>query len=187
MLEDALRPILGFPFCEICTLEDARNHIEIPCCSYLSGNSCKDCNRLYPMGTFLEESGCDVSARNLEGATRLYVSSREGHVDIVEMLLDAGASPTACTNNERYPLHAAVMSGHAEVVRTIVKKYPKRDGGWSICADLLEVADKSGTTLWHQAAHSNQHQIVTFMRSEMCRADARSAHMLLLDASSSRA
>lgn len=82
-----------------------------------------------------------VADTNKENATALYLAAREGHVEVCQMLLSAGADPNAATITDRVPLHCAVMNGHVGVIETLLAKGARFD-----------VSDKSGTTLWHEAA-----------------------------------
>ena len=62
--------------------------------------------------------GANIEAAMNQGATSLYVASREGHLDVVRELLARGANANAAFNTGTMPLILASWRGHAEIVGT---------------------------------------------------------------------
>jgi len=48
------------------------------------------------------------------------IASEKGHIDVVRMLLDAGANVNACNDCRRTALMVASKNGHAEMVRMLL-------------------------------------------------------------------
>jgi ankyrin repeat protein len=57
---------------------------------------------------------------NDNGETPLYVASQNGHVEVVRLLIDAGALISQANNNGVTPLSVASAIGHVEVVRLLI-------------------------------------------------------------------
>ncbi len=65
----------------------------------------------------------DVNTRNELGETALDMAARNGKLEAVELLLDAGADPTALSKrNGETPLHTAVYNRHIDVVRLLLSR-----------------------------------------------------------------
>lgn len=56
-----------------------------------------------------------------DGLAALYVAAQCGHVEIVQMLLQAGARVRATKSNGSTALHIAAAKGHLAVVSTLVQ------------------------------------------------------------------
>ncbi|MEJ2111162.1 MAG: ankyrin repeat domain-containing protein [Acidobacteriota bacterium] len=54
-------------------------------------------------------------------ATALHTASRNGHTEIVKLLLEAGANVDATGNDDVTALHAASQNGHAEIVELLLE------------------------------------------------------------------
>ncbi|GMH36922.1 hypothetical protein BSKO_04795 [Bryopsis sp. KO-2023] len=66
--------------------------------------------------------GADVSSTHLDRKfTPLHAAAEEGHVDVVEILLEAGAEIDAQNRAGGAALHSAVQKDHLEVVKVLVK------------------------------------------------------------------
>ena len=86
--------------------------------------------------------GADVSATNREKNTPLHLAARGGHSQVVAFLVrEAHADVHARNHNDRTPLLAAVQSGDVATVEILLQAHA------SAC-----VKDKSGGTVWHEAA-----------------------------------
>ena len=75
---------------------------------------------------YLIEKGADITryANNEdgEGEPALYFAAHDGYVDIVKVLLDAGAEPDSCGDHGVTPLHTAAMQRHIEVVQLLLNR-----------------------------------------------------------------
>lgn len=71
------------------------------------------------------ERGADpdgVKPRRLGGTPVLFVAAQGGDLDVVRVLLDAGAAADAVSGFEWTPLRAAVNEGHADVVALLLER-----------------------------------------------------------------
>src|SRR5437660_429169 len=102
----------------------------------------EDTTRLLPLA--------DAPARHIA----LALAAQHGHPEVVRLLLDAGEDPNRY-NPEGYhghstPLHQAICSGHADVVRLLVERGARLDIrdtiyqgtplGWAIHCEKPEIA-----------------------------------------------
>ena len=70
----------------------------------------------------LQKKGVDVNERDKEGFTPLYEASKNGHPEIVKLLLEAGVDMNkACTTDDFTPLYIASKDGHSEVVKLLLE------------------------------------------------------------------
>ena len=58
---------------------------------------------------------------NMEGDSALHIACSQGHVNIVNMLLDNGASLAICNTHGLTCLEVAVRTGNSEVAMALVK------------------------------------------------------------------
>jgi ankyrin repeat protein len=93
-------------------------------------------------------SAVDQSDEN--DRTPLYVSSREGHEAVVELLLSAGATVDKARDTGMTPLYAACFSGHLAVVRRLLAA----GAGPSSQSD-------HGITPLHVASHNGHKEVMT--------------------------
>lgn len=68
----------------------------------------------------LINAGTNINEANIYGCTPLYMAARNGHLDIVKLLLSKGASHISCSDNE-YPIDKATEHGHLNIVKVLVK------------------------------------------------------------------
>jgi uncharacterized protein len=69
----------------------------------------------------LIEGGADVNASQGDGMTALHWAAENGHVEMVETLLFAGAFPNSATRNGAYtPLHLGAKAGRAGSVEALL-------------------------------------------------------------------
>jgi len=78
---------------------------------------------------FLLKNGAEVktAARNAQKVTALHGAVARRDVDIVKMLLDAGADPNARQERGFAPLHDAAANGHAALVELLLKHGARAD------------------------------------------------------------
>lgn len=58
--------------------------------------------------------GVDMNCQACDGATPLYEASKNGHKEVVELLLSHKADVNRATKSGLLPLHIAVQKGHFE-------------------------------------------------------------------------
>ena len=69
--------------------------------------------------------GADVNAKERRGQTALMWAAAEGHAEVVELLLKAGADfRTPLPDSGFTPLFFAVREGRTDVVRALLKAAP---------------------------------------------------------------
>ena len=66
--------------------------------------------------------GVDVNKAidNEDGATPLCIASQNGHLEIVKVLIAAGADVNQATKNGCTPLYVASLYGHLEVIKVLI-------------------------------------------------------------------
>lgn len=71
-----------------------------------------------------------LSAQTKTGATPLYLACQEGHLEIIQYLVqDCGADPHARAHDGMTPLHAAAQMGHNTVIVWLVSaRWAQRSG-----------------------------------------------------------
>ena len=77
----------------------------------------------------LEEESIEIDKKNLYGQTALFGACDGGHVNVVRMLLDAGADMSLEDDDGWTALHAACFEGHDDVSKMLAleKKVPMLD------------------------------------------------------------
>jgi len=70
----------------------------------------------------LLENKAEVNARLTNtGATALYAAAKNGHLEVVKLLVDHKADVNAsCTDDGTTPLHAAAQTGRLDVVKLLL-------------------------------------------------------------------
>ena len=95
--------------------------------------------------TLLIESGADVNKPEpCQGITALHVTAKEGHVQVMELLITKGARVDVRSNDGRTPLYLTIFDGHKEAAIYLL------DHG----ADINAVKNNGFTPLMI-AAHQN--------------------------------
>lgn len=93
----------------------------------------------------LLEDGADPNLAQGDGLTALHLAAREGHLEVVAILINAGAETSATTRIGDYtPLHLAGGAGHADVVGALL----------GAGANPGAVTTASGVTPLHLAAEA---------------------------------
>lgn len=108
------------------------------------------------------QQGDDVDAVGIRGLTPLIVASHEGHLEVVRLLISAGANVNECTNHWGSALHHGSSGGHLPVVRELVQSG----------ADL-ELVSRYGDTPVIGAAHFGRIDVVEFLRDAGADMNAR--------------
>jgi uncharacterized protein len=95
----------------------------------------------------LLKQGADVNQSQGDGMTALHWAATSGNMEIVEMLLYAGANVRATTRLGGYtPLHVASQAGGAAVIDALAKAGADVDAATSTGATPLMLAATSGST-----------------------------------------
>lgn len=74
-----------------------------------------------PRITELIAKGVDINAKNKDGVTALLLAAQNGHLEVVNVLLEAKADPNIADADGDTALLLAVESGAAEVVQALLK------------------------------------------------------------------
>ncbi len=130
----------------------------------------------------LLKDGVDVGAAQGDGMTALHWAAERGDVELVELLVYAGANVQAVTRIGLYtPLHLAAKKGNSGVVGVLIK------GG----ADVNAKANPSGATAIHLAALSGSADVINQLADAKAEVNARESEWdqtpLIFAASANRA
>ncbi|MFA5119028.1 MAG: ankyrin repeat domain-containing protein [Candidatus Omnitrophota bacterium] len=96
----------------------------------------------------------DVDEKMKHGRTVLHAASESGHLEIVKLLVDAGADMNISANSGMTPLHLAAKYGYPEVVKFFIG-----------AGAAVNVRSNSGTTPLHLAAQSGHPEVVNLLIS----------------------
>ena len=70
----------------------------------------------------LLDHGCDVNSLEEHELSALMIASMDGHLDIVQLLVERGAPSNGCGELGKFgPLHYAAMCGHTEIVDYLLR------------------------------------------------------------------
>ncbi|XP_078575768.1 uncharacterized protein LOC144861671 [Branchiostoma floridae x Branchiostoma japonicum] len=81
---------------------------------------------------------------HITGATSLFVAAQEGHVEVVQQLLKAGADVEKARQGGATPLYIAAQNGHVEVVQQLLKAGAEVDKARQTGATPLYIAAQNG-------------------------------------------
>jgi len=114
----------------------------------------------------LLRDGADVNAAQGDGMSALHWAAEQGHAEIAEALLYAGAETEASTRIGEYrPLHIASRNGNLQLVSILL----------AAGAEVDAVTDPSGSTPLHLAAVSGSAEVVRALMAAGADPNAREA------------
>lgn len=88
---------------------------------------------------------------DLSNTTALHTAAAQGHIEIVNFLLDKGSNLiTISKSNGKTALHSAARNGHVEVVRALLNREP----------EIAMRIDKKGQTALHMAVKGQNLELV---------------------------
>ena len=93
---------------------------------------------------------------NNNGVTPLWIASQKGHLEIIKVLIAAGADMIKSDNNGVTPLHIASQNGHLEIVKFLV-----RING----IEVVNQADDNGDTPLTAAIDSEHLEIINVLKA----------------------
>ena len=67
-------------------------------------------------------NGANVNIKDKDGGTAIGVSSQDGHLEIVKLLIANGADVNICDNQDVTALLLASQNGYVEVVKLLLDK-----------------------------------------------------------------
>ena len=70
----------------------------------------------------IENGSANLEAKKFDGTTPLYWASRNGHLDVIEYLIEQGANIDASDFNGRTSMWIASFYGHTDVVAHLINK-----------------------------------------------------------------
>ena len=74
------------------------------------------------MKVFLDQPKVDVNAKDGSGKIPLHLAANEGHKKVCQVLLNFGADIRKVSADKMTCLHSAILDGHSEVARMILKR-----------------------------------------------------------------
>ncbi|XP_032357737.1 ankyrin repeat and SOCS box protein 3 isoform X6 [Etheostoma spectabile] len=113
--------------------------------------------------------GCSAYVNSLthEGESACYLAAQRGHLEVVQLLLEAHSNINQLTNDLSCPLYAAVDGGHKEVVELLVGKG----------AEVNRTHTASCWTCLHQAVYKGHSEIVRIL-ADVCNLEAVDDHKI---------
>ncbi|TPP62231.1 Transient receptor potential cation channel subfamily A member 1 [Fasciola gigantica] len=113
---------------------------------------CAEGNRLEMLRAILakKQAAPMIDVPNIYGNTPLHAASKQGHLEIVKLLLENGADLLVKNEREGLAFHYAAKLGRLHIVRLFLRKSP----------GMVSELDEDGNSAIHLAA-SNGHQNVT--------------------------
>ncbi|XP_038607034.1 ankyrin repeat and SOCS box protein 3 isoform X1 [Tachyglossus aculeatus] len=94
-----------------------------------------------------------IKTKTFEGSCALHLATIRGHLEIVRILLEAGADANSFTLEETTPLFLAVENGHTEVAKLLAEHGADVNGSHSMC----------GWNSLHQAVFQENMEMIKFL------------------------
>ncbi|CAC5423322.1 unnamed protein product [Mytilus coruscus] len=85
------------------------------------------------------ENYVNISKVDSQGRSSLFLACKEGHTNIVKLLLDRNADPIKSNDRGQSPLMSACKKGHQNIVELLLKKNANR--GWAGQSPLYEACE----------------------------------------------
>ncbi|NWI68607.1 ANR17 protein, partial [Todus mexicanus] len=126
-----------------------------------------------------------IDVRNKKGNTPLWLAANGGHLDVVQLLVQAGADVDAADNRKITPLMAAFRKGHVKVVRYLVKEVNQFPSDSECMRYIATITDKEMLKKCHlcmesivqakdrQAAEANKNASILLEELDLEKAKSR--------------
>ena len=138
-----------------------------PTSSQVSKLASAELHRLAKMGdhhqarNLLKQHRAALANADVEqGRSALYVASRNGHSEVVKVMLAFGGDPLARCNQGRTALHAAADRGHAKVLRILIESLGQSS---DVSRDSLNLTDNQGNTALHLACRNGRKDAIRLL------------------------
>ena len=99
-----------------------------------------------------------MDAKDVQDCTPLHLAATYDHLEIAEVLLDAGADPQSISNEHNTPLHEACLEGNAAIVNLLLEKSEEKFGQ-DYARKLLLATDDNGDTPLHLGEFSRSSEM----------------------------
>lgn len=132
-----------------------------PPLAWAAGHNYKECTEI-----LLKDHQTDVNTRQIGNATALFMAVRNGHEEMVDLLLSYNADPRIClSQNNTPPLVRAIADGYHNIVKKIVTAMPQ------IVNDESTFSN-NGFSHLHKAVQANQLDTVSYLLNAGAKIDA---------------
>lgn len=118
--------------------------------------------RTHTVASLLQNMSTPVDIRNATSETPLLIASRHGHLEIVQALLQAGASVNSTNRSGETPLHVASENGHVDVVNELLM----------VDATAVDVTDINGRSSLFRASEKGHVGVVNALLARKANPDS---------------